>query len=71
VPVDNSRASSAYLFIDNADELAAAWLAAGADVHQPQTTEWGQHEVAVAAPRWQCDPLAHTVSRRLTVPPLR
>jgi hypothetical protein len=50
VPGDDRRTSSAYLFVDNADDLAAAWRSAGAEVHPPQDTEWGQHEGAVVDP---------------------
>jgi len=50
VPGDDRRTSSAYLFVDNADDLAAAWRSAGVEVHSPQNTEWGQHEGAVADP---------------------
>jgi len=50
VPGDDRRASSAYLFVNDADELAAAWRSAGAEVHSPQDTEWGQHEGAVVDP---------------------
>jgi predicted enzyme related to lactoylglutathione lyase len=35
---------SAYLYVDDADELAARWTAAGADVRQPVDTPWGRHE---------------------------
>ena len=35
---------SAYLFVDDADALASAWRDAGAEVHMPQDTQWGQHE---------------------------
>jgi uncharacterized glyoxalase superfamily protein PhnB len=41
---------SAYLFVDDADELAAEWLAAGADVRQPEDTEWKQHEGVLIDP---------------------
>jgi predicted enzyme related to lactoylglutathione lyase len=44
------RTSAAYLFVEDADELAAQWRAAGAEVHGPQDTEWGQHEGAVIDP---------------------
>jgi len=44
------RRSSAYLFVENADALAATWLAAGGDVRPPQDTEWGQHEGVLADP---------------------
>ena len=50
VPGGDRCTSSAYLFVDNADGLAAAWLSAGAEVHPPQDTEWGQHEGAVVDP---------------------
>jgi hypothetical protein len=35
---------SAYLFVDDADGLAARWALAGADVRTPVDTPWGQHE---------------------------
>jgi len=44
------RIGSAYLFVDDADELCATWRAAGVDVHAPEDTEWGQHEGAVVDP---------------------
>jgi hypothetical protein len=47
---DHHRASSAYLFVDDADGIAAAWRSAGAEVHWPQDTEWGQHEGAIVDP---------------------
>jgi hypothetical protein len=40
----SSRRATAYLFVEDADALAQAWLAAGGDVRLPQDTEWGQHE---------------------------
>jgi hypothetical protein len=46
----DDRTSTAYLFVDDADELAEAWRSAGAEVHSPQDTEWGQHEGAVVDP---------------------
>jgi len=36
--------ASAYLWVDDADALAAEWRSAGVAVHQPQDTPWGQHE---------------------------
>jgi hypothetical protein len=42
--------SSAYLFVDDADDLGDAWRAAGIEVHVPVDTEWGQHEGAVVDP---------------------
>jgi hypothetical protein len=44
------HAGSAYLFVDDADTLAAQWRAAGVEVHGPQNTAWGRHEGAVADP---------------------
>ena len=44
------RKASAYLFVADADALAATWLAAGGDVRPPQDTEWGQHEGVLADP---------------------
>jgi len=49
-PAATAAPSSAYLFVDNADDLAAAWRSAGLEVHSPQDTEWGQHEGAVVDP---------------------
>ena len=42
--------ASAYLFVDDADVVAARWEAAGVEVHRPEDTEWGQHEGAVVDP---------------------
>ena len=39
--------TTAYLYVDDADALAAEWRAAGAEVHGPEDTEWGQHEGAL------------------------
>jgi hypothetical protein len=41
---------TAYVWIDDADELAQAWRSAGADVRGPEETEWGQREGAVIDP---------------------
>jgi hypothetical protein len=49
-PDDDRRTGSAYLFVDDADDLAATWRSAGVAVHSPQDTEWGQHEGAVVDP---------------------
>lgn len=38
------RRATAYLFVEDADAIARAWVAAGADVRLPRDTEWGQHE---------------------------
>jgi hypothetical protein len=50
VPDDDLRTGSAYLFVDDADDLATAWRSEGVHVHPPQDTEWGQHEGAVVDP---------------------
>ncbi len=50
VPDHEDRTSSAYLFVENADDLAAAWRSAGVGVHSPEDTEWGQHEGAIEDP---------------------
>ena len=42
--------SAAYLFVEDADQLAQTWRAAGADVRLPEDTEWGQHEGVVIDP---------------------
>jgi catechol 2,3-dioxygenase-like lactoylglutathione lyase family enzyme len=41
---------SAYLCVDDSEAVAARWRAAGIAVHEPQDTEWGQHEGAVVDP---------------------
>ncbi len=48
--LDTRNHASAYLFVDDAEELAARWRAAGIEVHRPQDTAWGQHEGAVVDP---------------------
>jgi uncharacterized glyoxalase superfamily protein PhnB len=50
VPENDHRTCSAYLFVDDADELAVAWRSAGVEVRSPEDTEWGQHEGAVVDP---------------------
>ena len=47
---DPGHAGSAYLFVDDADALAAEWRAAGVEVHDPQDTAWGQNEGAIVDP---------------------
>jgi uncharacterized glyoxalase superfamily protein PhnB len=42
--------ASAYLWVDDAGEVAAEWQAAGIEVYEPQDTAWGQHEGAVVDP---------------------
>jgi predicted lactoylglutathione lyase len=41
---------SAYLFVEDADQLAQHWTAVGAQVGTPQDTEWGQHEGVMIDP---------------------
>jgi catechol 2,3-dioxygenase-like lactoylglutathione lyase family enzyme len=41
---------TAYLYVDDADALAAEWLATGAVVHSPQDTPWGQREGVMIDP---------------------
>ena len=48
--VPTAAKHSAYLRVDDADALAAEWRAAGAEVHGPEDTPWGQHEGAVVDP---------------------
>jgi catechol 2,3-dioxygenase-like lactoylglutathione lyase family enzyme len=47
--LDRNRAS-AYVHVVDADAVAAEWRTAGAEVHGPQDTEWGQHEGALVDP---------------------
>jgi hypothetical protein len=47
---DEHGHASAYLFVDDADALAASWKDAGIEVHWPEDTEWGKHEGAVVDP---------------------
>jgi hypothetical protein len=51
VPVGRTTTpSSAYLFVDDADQLASIWAAAGADVRTPEDTKSGRHEGVVIDP---------------------
>jgi catechol 2,3-dioxygenase-like lactoylglutathione lyase family enzyme len=50
VPSGDHHPGSAYLFVDDADQLAATWRAAGMDVHMPEDTEWGKHEGTLVDP---------------------
>jgi catechol 2,3-dioxygenase-like lactoylglutathione lyase family enzyme len=45
-----SAPASAYIWVDDADELAEAWRVAGADIHPPEDTPWGQHEGVLTDP---------------------
>ena len=49
-PSGDHQISSAYLFVDDADGLAAEWRSAGVAVHLPEDTEWGQHEGSIVDP---------------------
>jgi uncharacterized glyoxalase superfamily protein PhnB len=42
--------STAYIWVDDADDVAQAWRLAGADVRLPEDTDWGQHEGVVIDP---------------------
>lgn len=42
--------SSAYLFVEDADDLAQRWTSTGADIRLPEDTDWGQHEGVVIDP---------------------
>ena len=48
-PAEHAR-GSAYLFVDDADAVAARWTAAGVEVHPPEDTPWGMREGAVEDP---------------------
>ncbi len=51
VPPDGRiQPHSAYLFVKDADALAAEWRAAGIMVHGPEDTPWKQHEGVVIDP---------------------
>lgn len=49
-PENDPSMASAYVYVDDAEAVAAEWRAAGAEVHGPQDTEWGQHEGALVDP---------------------
>jgi predicted enzyme related to lactoylglutathione lyase len=42
--------TTAYLYVDDADALAAEWRDAGADVRSPEDTPWGQREGVMIDP---------------------
>ena len=42
--------ATAYLYVTDADVLAAAWRAAGAEVRGPEDTPWGQREGVTVDP---------------------
>ena len=45
-----SASSSAYLWVEDADDLAKMWSDAGADVRLPEDTAWGLHEGVLIDP---------------------
>jgi hypothetical protein len=63
VPDRNRHIGSAYLFVDDADDIAGTWRSAGIEVQSPEDTEWGRHEGAVVDPDGNVirfgSPLAH------------
>jgi hypothetical protein len=46
----HSSPHSAYLFVEDADEVARRWIADGVEVGLPEDTEWGRHEGVVIDP---------------------
>jgi uncharacterized glyoxalase superfamily protein PhnB len=50
VPDYDRPSSAAYLFVDDADRVAAEWASAGAEVQPPRDTEWEMHEGALVDP---------------------
>jgi Glyoxalase/Bleomycin resistance protein/Dioxygenase superfamily len=42
--------ASAYLFVEDADQLAQTWASTGAVVGTPEDTPWGQHEGVIRDP---------------------
>jgi hypothetical protein len=59
----DQMSSAAYLWVEDADELADEWRSAGVEVHPPVNTEWGQREGAVVDPDGNVIP---SVRRRRT-----
>ncbi len=49
-PSTDGHPNSAYLFVDDADDLAEQWRSAGIEVHGPEDTDWRKHEGAVRDP---------------------
>ena len=51
IPADRrTTPASAYLFVDDANEVAARWVAAGIDVAGPEDTSWERREGAIVDP---------------------
>jgi len=44
VPDYSGSKPAAILFVDDADQLAQAWISSGFDVRPPEDKEWGLHE---------------------------
>ena len=65
VPDGDRCTGTAYLFVDDADDLAAAWRSADVELHPPQDTEWGATRRRRCRPRRQRHSLwlAHRVTR--------
>ena len=63
VPEIDTVRASAYLFVEDADDLARQWREAGGDVRLPEDTEWGQHEGTLVDPDGNvirfCSPMKH------------
>ncbi len=49
-PTGTATPASAYLFVDDADALAAEWTSAGVDIRPPEDTPWGRHEGVMIDP---------------------
>ena len=50
VATQETMPACAYLFVDDADDLADRWESAGAEVGAPEDTAWGRHEGVVIDP---------------------
>lgn len=50
LPEGAAASGQAYIWVDDADEVAATCRSAGADVRPPEDTPWGQHEGALVDP---------------------
>src|SRR5581483_4891951 len=69
VAAGDHRTNGAYLFVDDADDVAEKWRSAGAEVHGPEDTEWGQHEGAMVDPDGNVIRFGSPLRRRLRAPP--
>ena len=63
-PDRRTTPASAYLFCEDAEQLAQQWSAAGANVRPPEDTPWGQHEGVLIDPDGNIirfgSPMGHT-----------